>query len=224
MFVAVNSTCIITGGNGSLAQSMEHLLSKKMSVLSPGREALDVCSQGSVDTYFKDKPSPELLICNAGVTQDGLLVKLSESAWDEVLNTNLTGVFRCTQAVARKMLKDRVSQRKHIIIVGSYSGVHPPAGQANYAAAKSALHGFTKSQAQELGSRNIRVNLIMPGWIEKTKLTRSVTESAREEALKKHCLSEFNTGTEVASFIDHLHFNMLYTSGQVFNLDSRILK
>ena len=189
-------------------------------VLSPGRAQLDVSSAESVDQYFSSVGEVDLLVCNAGVTADSLLAKMSESQWDKALEVNLKGAFRCARAVSRQMLRRRSGQ---VIFVSSYSAFHPPAGQANYAAAKAGLVGMAKSLAAEWGSRGVRVNVVVPGFLE-TKMTASVADVAREAALSKHVLGRFNEPEKVAKFVHFLEEEMPFTSGQVFNLDSRLLK
>ena len=112
----------------------------------------------------------DVLVNNAGITRDTLLMRMSEEQWDEVMNTNLKSVFNLTKAVQRPMLKAR---KGSIINMSSVVGVSGNAGQSNYAASKAGLIGFTKSIAQELGSRNIRCNSIAPGFIE-TEMTGSI--------------------------------------------------
>ena len=110
----------------------------------------------------------------------------------------------------------------HIVFISSYSAFHPPVGQVNYASAKAALTGMALSLAKELGSRNIRVNVIVPGFME-TKMTEYVSDVAREQALQKHALARLNTPESLAKFLRALHFDLPHTSGQIFNLDSRVL-
>jgi len=211
---------IITGGEGDLARCLEEKLSPCFeSVYAPGREELDVCCEESVNAFFADVDEPELLICNAGMVDDALLAKMGERQWDDVMAVNLRGAFLCARAVARKMVKRR---RGHVVFIGSFSGFSPHVGQANYAAAKAGLVAMAKSLAAELGGKGVRVNVVVPGWLE-TKMTRGVPEDKIETARGMHALGAFNEPGAVASFIRVLHEEMPYTSGQVFHLDSRIL-
>lgn len=211
---------LITGGQGELAQAVAGSLTEAgMAVHSPGRDELDVRDEVSVADYFSKIENLDLLVCNAGITDDHLLLKMSEQSWDAVMETNLKGAFLTAKAAAKIMIKQK---RGHIVFISSYSAFHPPAGQANYAAAKAALTGLAKSLAQELGGRNIRVNVVVPGFME-TKMTQDLSEEVRSATQEKHTLSEFNTAEATGKFLRCLHLDMQHTSGQVFNLDSRIL-
>lgn len=220
VMVAMQRRVLITGGEGGLAMACkDEFSSNGWEVLAPTSSELDVSDRASVDAYFSQCGDIDLLLCAAGTTDDQLLSKLSSESWDKVLDVNINGAFRCARAVSRQMLRRRSG---HVIFIGSYSGFHPPVGQASYAAAKAGLTGLTKSLASEWGSRSIRVNLIVPGFLE-TKMTDAVSDSARESAQKKHVLGAFNTAENVAKFARFLDQQMAFTSGQIFNLDSRIL-
>lgn len=210
---------VITGGTGGLASAIVEGLSGTMTVFAPPRSEMDVRSESSVEAYFSEIGSVDLLVCNAGKTFDAVLLKMSEGDWDDAIEVNLRGAFLCAKAAAKKMIKAKVG---HIIFVGSYSGYRPPVGQANYASAKAALEGLTKSLAQELGGRGIRVNCVVPGWMQ-TAMTEDVDDTRREQVKGDHCLKMFNTPAAVAAFIRTLHLDMPYTSGQTFHLDSRII-
>lgn len=211
---------LITGGEGELAQAMAGALRVAgVEVLCPGRGQLDVSDEESVEGYFSRVGELDLLVCNAGVTDDGLLLKMGEESWDGVMDTNLRGAFLCAKAAAKVMMKRRGG---HVVFISSYSAFHPPVGQANYAAAKAALKGLALSMAKELGGRNIRVNVIVPGFME-TKMTDGVSEATREVAMANHELGGFNTVEATGKFLRCLHLDMLHTSGQVFNLDSRVM-
>lgn len=211
---------IITGGEGGLGEAISTTLkSAGREVLSPGRGDLNVADASSVKDYLHQLDDIDLLVCNAGATLDKPLARMSESDWDQVMQVNLKGAFLCAREVSRSMMKRRSG---HIIFISSFSAIHPPAGQANYAAAKSALLGMMKSMAQELGSRNVRVNAILPGFLE-TKMTENLSDEVKQAALQRHTLGRFNTPEAVAEFVAHLHQRMPHTSGQVFNLDSRIV-
>lgn len=187
------------------------------SVDAPGRDALDVTSATSVSSYFAAH-SPSLLVCNAGVTRDAPLLRLSEDDWDHVIEVNYHGALRCCEAALPAMKKHG---NGHLILVSSFSAIHPPVGQAAYATAKAALNGLVADLAVRHGSANIRVNGIMPGFLE-TRMTQGVSEKRRAEVLNHHSLARFNTCDHVARFIRFLHFELPHTSGQVFQLDSRL--
>ena len=142
---------------------------------------LDVASQESIDALIADIESHEgaigILCNNAGITRDTLLLRMKQEDWDAVLQTNLASVFRLSKAVLRGMMKAR---RGRIISIASIVGLTGNPGQANYAAAKAGIIGFTKSLAREVGSRNITANVIAPGFID-TDMTRALTEAQRAE-------------------------------------------
>jgi 3-oxoacyl-[acyl-carrier protein] reductase len=142
----------------------------------------------------------EILINNAGITRDNLIMKLSAEDWQQVIDTNLAGAFFTCQAVARPMLKRRGGA---IINVSSVVGVHGNAGQTNYAASKAGLIGLTKSLAKELGSRGIRVNAIAPGYIA-TEITAVLPEAAREAILAGTPLGRLGDPADVARAVRFL--------------------
>ncbi len=209
---------LITGGQGDLAAAtVAALQAQGYVVLTPGKAELDVTSAGVVKQYFSELNRLDLLINNAGLREDHFISKLSEEAWQQVLKTNLKGAFLTSQAALKLMLRQR---HGHIINVGSYSALVGPAGQANYAAAKAGLIALTQSLAQEVGSRNIRVNCVLPGWME-TKFTHNVPPAIIEAALAQHTLGRFNTVAEAARTIVFLD-TLENLSGQIIQLDSRI--
>jgi NAD(P)-dependent dehydrogenase (short-subunit alcohol dehydrogenase family) len=209
---------LITGGQGDLAEATAAALQTQgCVVLTPGKAELDVTSADAVKRYFSELNRLDLLINNAGLREDHFISKLSEAAWQEVLNTNLKGAFLTSQAALKLMLRQR---HGHIINVGSYSALVGPVGQANYAAAKAGLIALTQSLAQEVGSRNIRVNCVLPGWLE-TKFTHNVPPAITEAALAQHTLGRFNTVVEAARAITFLD-TLENLSGQIIQLDSRI--
>ncbi len=214
----VSGLVVITGGEGGLGGATARAFSAAgHPVLSPRRCELDVTAEAAVRQFFRDL-SPELLICNAGITRDAPLARLDEATWDEVMAVNLRGAAVCAAAASRGMVRARSG---HIVFVSSFSAHHPPPGQAAYAAAKAGLLGLAKSLARELGPAGIRVNTILPGFLE-TPMTAAVSEERREQVLGQHVLGRFNTPGTVADFLVHLHDRMPHTSGQVFQLDSRI--
>lgn len=198
------------------AAAAEEFLNHGCEVHCPGRNRLDVASAESVRSFFDGFSRIDVLVNNAGITGDSLFARLDETTWDRVVDTNLKGAHLCSQAVARTMWKQR---NGHIVQVGSYSARNPPVGQAAYAASKAGLIGLAKSQAKELGSRNIRVNCVLPGFLE-TRMTARLSDEAREQALARHALGRFNTLREAARFI-HFLSTTEHISGQVFQLDSR---
>jgi 3-oxoacyl-[acyl-carrier protein] reductase len=157
----------------------------------------------------------DILVNNAGITRDTLLMRMSEEQWDEVINTNLKSVFNLTKAVIRPMLKARAGS---IVNMSSVVGVQGNAGQANYAASKAGLIGFTKSVAQELGSRNIRCNAIAPGFIE-TEMTGALDEKVVQEWRDAIPLKRGGQPLDVANTTVFLASDMsAYVTGQTIHV------
>jgi 3-oxoacyl-[acyl-carrier protein] reductase len=160
--------------------------------------------------------SVDILVNNAGITRDGLLARMSEDDWHAVIETHLTGAFHCTQAVLRKMMRRRWGR---IISITSVSGLAGNAGQANYAAAKAGLVGLTRALAREVGSRNITVNAVAPGFVE-TDMTADLAEQWKQEALKLTPVGRFGAPAEVASLVVYLASDAAsYITGQVISID-----
>lgn len=215
-----NGKAVITGAKGGLGKTLTTKLQEQgIHTIALGRENLDVTSPESVKSAFNKAGDIDLLICSAGLTIDQPLIKMTECEWAQVMEVNLKGTFLCAREAARGMAKRR---NGHIIFISSFSALHPPVGQVNYSSSKAALLGMMKSMAKELGSRNVRVNAIIPGFME-TKMTSNLTGNIKSNILAKHTLGRLNTPETVAEFIFCLHQKMPHTSGQVFNLDSRIL-
>ena len=160
----------------------------------------------------------DLLICAAGIICDRPLARLDEIAWDQVLATNYHGAARCAAAALEGMAR---SGRGHVVFISSHSALRPPAGQAAYAASKAALLGLTAALAKEYGPVGIRVNAVLPGFLE-TKMTADVTSGRKSQVLSEHVLGRFNTPSAAGKFIRFLHDDLPDTSGQIFRLDSRV--
>lgn len=177
-------------------------------------------SQEFVDQVVKDFGKVDILINNAGITRDGLLMRMTEEQWDLVLTVNLKSVFNLTKAVQKYMLKQRSGS---IVNMSSVVGVRGNAGQANYSASKAGIIGFTKSIARELGSRNIRCNAIAPGFIE-TEMTAQLPEAEKEGWLKDIPLKRGGSPEEVANVTMFLASDLSsYVSGQVINVCGAML-
>jgi 3-oxoacyl-[acyl-carrier protein] reductase len=158
----------------------------------------------------------EILVNNAGITRDGLLLRMSAADWDAVLAADLRSAFLCTRAALRSMVRARWGR---IVSIGSVAGLVGNAGQANYAAAKAGLVGFTKAVAREVGSRDITVNVVAPGFVE-TDMTAALGEEAREAARKAIVLGRFGTPQEVAAAVGYLASGpAAYVTGQVMVID-----
>jgi len=165
---------------------------------------LDVANAASVDACFKDvdgrEGTPTILVNNAGVTRDGLLMRMSADDWQTVIETDLSAVYRTCKAVMRGMMKAR---RGRIINIASVVGVMGNAGQANYAAAKAGMIGFTKSLAREVGSRGITVNVVAPGFIV-TDMTDSLGDAARTALLGQVPLGRLGSPEDIANAVAFL--------------------
>lgn len=143
---------------------------------------------------------PTILVNNAGITRDNLLMRMKDDEWDDVINTNLGGVFRLSKSVLRGMMKARTGR---IINIGSVVGAMGNGGQTNYAAAKAGLEGFTRALAREVGSRNITVNAVAPGFID-TDMTRELPEAQREALLSQIPLGRLGQAAEIAAVVAFL--------------------
>jgi len=188
-----------------------------------GRKAscfeLDVTDATAVQNVFNDIAAQtgriDILINNAGITRDGLLMRMSEEDWDAVLTVNLKGTFACTKAVSRIMMKQRSGA---IVNVASIIGIMGNAGQANYAASKGGVIAFTKSVAKELASRNIRVNAVAPGFIA-SKMTDALSEDVKNKMLDAIPLSRFGQPEDVANLVSFLAGDeSAYITGVVINI------
>ncbi len=169
-----------------------------------------------VEKLLKDWGKVDILVNNAGITRDGLLMKMSEEDWDAVLNTNLKSVYNTCKALSRPMMKARGGT---IINISSVIGLTGNAGQANYAASKSGMIGFTQSLAKELASRGVRANCIAPGYIE-TQMTESLPPPVKEAILAKIPLSRIGQPMDVAHAALFLAADAsAYITGQVLTVD-----
>ncbi|ADE71233.1 MULTISPECIES: 3-oxoacyl-[acyl-carrier-protein] reductase [Priestia] len=180
----------------------------------------NVAESDSVQAMIKEAISTfgsvDILVNNAGITRDNLLMRMKEDEWDDVINTNLKGVFLCTKAVTRQMMKQRAGR---IINISSIVGVSGNAGQANYVAAKSGVIGLTKTTAKELASRNITVNAVAPGFIA-TDMTDKLNEEVQAEMLKQIPLASFGQPEDVANAVAFLASDASrYITGQTIHVD-----
>jgi len=178
--------------------------------------ALNVASYPAVETALKDLGEISILINNAGITRDGLLMKMSEADWDDVMNVNVKSCFNLCRALVRAFIKARKGK---IINISSIVGLVGNPGQANYAASKGAMIAFTKALALELASRNIQVNCIAPGFIE-TAMTATLTPAQKEAALAQIPLGRMGSPQDIANLALYLSSPVSdYITGQVMAVD-----
>ena len=182
--------------------------------------ALDVNDAAQIETVLKEIAEKfgdvSILVNNAGITKDTLLMRMGEDDWDAVLSTNLKSVFRMSQAVLRPMMKARVGR---IISISSVVGHMGNAGQTNYAAAKAGMSGFTKSLAVEVGSRNITVNCVAPGFIE-TDMTAELPENIKTKMLERVPLGRLGNVNEIAATVAFLASpNAAYITGETIHVN-----
>jgi 3-oxoacyl-[acyl-carrier protein] reductase len=181
---------------------------------------LDVTSQESIDSVIADIDAKEgaigILCNNAGITRDMLLLRMKQDDWDAVLQTNLASVFRLSKAVLRGMMKAR---KGRIISIASIVGLTGNPGQANYAAAKAGMIGFTKSLAREVGSRGITANVVAPGFID-TDMTRALSETQRETLNGQIPLTRLGLPSDIAAAVSFLaSADASYITGETLNVN-----
>lgn len=196
----------------------------KAAIEQMGRKALLIqCSvadtdgvQAMVNQVVKELGRLDILVNNAGITRDGLLMRMKEADWDDVMNTNLKGVYNCSKAVMRTMMKQKSGR---IVNMASVVGEMGNAGQANYAAAKAGVIGFTKSLAKEVASRGITVNAIAPGFIA-TDMTSVLSDDQKAEMARTIPLGRAGQPEDVANAVLFLASEgAAYITGQVLNVD-----
>ena len=185
---------------------------------------LNIADEASVGDALKDIQSnegaPTILVNNAGITRDNLLMRMKADEWDDVIETNLTGTFRVSKACLRGMMK---AKKGRIINIASVIGVTGNAGQANYAAAKAGLIGFSKSLAKEIGSRNITVNVVAPGFID-TDMTRVLPEDQRTAMLGQIPLGTLGQGDDIANAVLFLAApSGAYVTGETLHVNGGML-
>lgn len=242
----ISRVALVTGGSRGIGRAIaEHLAASGHRVAvnySANREAAeevvsgiesnggsafavqaDVSIRGDVDTLFESVTSElgpvEVLVNNAGITRDNLLLRMSDDDFDRVIATNLRSTFLCTKTALRGMLRARWGR---VISIASVAGISGNAGQANYAASKAGIIGFSKSVAKEVGSRGITSNVIAPGFIE-TDLTDELGDEVKNAAMSSISLGRFGVPTEVAAAVDFLASDGGgYITGQVLAVDGGI--
>ena len=185
---------------------------------------LDITSRDDIKECFNELKSkdllPDVLINNAGITSDQLFLKMKDDDWDNVISTNLTGTYNLTKIFIKNMIKNKNGR---IINISSVAGLMGNPGQVNYASSKSALNGFTKSLAKEIGSRNITVNSIAPGFID-TDMTSFLDNDAKNSIIKDIPLKRFGKASDVAELALFLASNEAsYITGQTVSIDGGLL-
>lgn len=172
--------------------------------------------QGAVDEIVKEAGRIDILINNAGVTRDNLLMRMSETEWDQVMDTNLKGAFICTKVISRVMMSQRYGR---IVNIGSVVGSMGNAGQSNYSASKAGLIGFTKSIAKELASRNILVNIVAPGYV-RTAMTDKLTDEQRAAFMVNIPLKRPAEAEDIANVVTFFASeDASYLTGQLIHID-----
>ena len=185
---------------------------------------LNVNDNKSIESLIKNIEESygdiNILVNNAGITKDTLLMKMKDEDWDEVINTNLKSVFKLSQSVVRKMMKNRYGR---IINISSVVGHTGNAGQTNYTAAKAGMSGFTKSLAQEIGSRGVTVNCVAPGFID-TDMTRNLPEDYEKQLLNKIPLGKLGSPNDIANAVAFLASDdASYITGETLHINGGML-
>lgn len=242
-----NKVALITGGSRGIGKAIALKLSKKgydiaISYINNDEKAkevieeieknnvkalaikADVSKEEEVDKMMEmikeQLGTIDVLVNNAGITRDNLLLRMKTADWDQVMDTNLRGVYLCTKAVARGMMKKRYGK---IVNITSVVGISGNAGQGNYSASKAGVIGFTKSIAKELGSRGININAVAPGFIE-TAMTHVLDEDIKEEMIKTIPLNRVGKPEDVANLVAFLCSKESdYITGQIIHVDGGML-
>ena len=215
-----NAGCLVIG-TATTSEGADTITSFLSHLEIPGRGCrLDVRDQESVDQLLGDIEAEygfvSVLVNNAGITSDNLLLRMKEQDWDDIIDTNLKSVYRLSKAVLRKMTKTRHGR---IINIGSVVGSVGNSGQTNYAAAKAGMIGFTRALAREVASRNITVNTVAPGFIE-TDMTAKLSENQRASLIEIVPLGRLGLPNEVASLVTFLASEAgAYITGQVLHIN-----
>jgi 3-oxoacyl-[acyl-carrier protein] reductase len=180
----------------------------------------DTSVQAAIESIQNKEGAPTILVNNAGITRDNLLMRMKPEEWNDVLETNLSGTFRMSKACLRGMMK---AKKGRIISIASVIGIMGNAGQANYAAAKAGMIGFSKSLAREIGSRNITVNVIAPGFID-TDMTRVLPEEQRSAMLGQVPLGRLGEGIDIANAVVYLASAAgAYITGETLHVNGGML-
>lgn len=233
---------LVTGASRGIGKAIAHALGKQGATvigtatteagaknISASLEAASIKGRGMVlnvaDTdsttqclkqVIDEFGAPDILVNNAGITRDGLLMKMKDDQWDEIINTNLNSIFRMSKAVIRPMMKKRTGR---IINISSVVGATGNPGQTNYAAAKAGLVGFSKSLAREIGSRNITVNTVAPGFID-TDMTRELSQQQKDSLTSQIPLGRLGSPDEIAAAVVFLASpSAAYITGETIHVN-----
>lgn len=222
---------LVTGGNRgiglAIAQSLKEAGFKVVVTYRSGEPPagfnaviMDITDSNSVDQGFTDCEErfgiPEVIVCNAGITKDGLVMRMSDEDFNNVIDANLNGAFRTARRATKGLLK---LKRGRLIFIGSVVGGIGSAGQVNYSASKAGLLGMARSFARELGSRGITANVIAPGFVE-TDMTAELTEARRDEIAKAVPMQRFCTADEIAKVVSFIASDAAsYISGALIPVD-----
>ena len=211
-YVAIEASNKVDADN--LVESITHLGGEAMSVEADIRDS--EAAQAMVEQVTDKWSKIDILVNNAGINRDTLLLRMSDNAWDDVINTNLRGAYLCTKFALRSMMRQEWGR---IISMSSVAGIVGNTGQSNYAASKGGLIAFTKSIAREMGSRNITVNAVAPGFIV-TGMTDKLPSETREAMLAMIPLQRFGQPEDVAELVAFLASERAgYITGQVVTID-----
>jgi 3-oxoacyl-[acyl-carrier protein] reductase len=240
--ISEKKTIVITGGSRGIgsaicialagpdttiyfnyASNLQAAAQTESKVRAVGGQAVGICadiaSESAMMDFFQrilsDTGRIDILINNAGMTRDGLLVRMKESDWDAVMDVNLKGAFLCTKIAAKTMIKQHSGR---IINISSVVGVTGNSGQANYSASKAGMIGFTKAVARELASRNITVNAVAPGYVE-TDMTEALSEKNKAAMLQQIPLGRFGKPQDITALVVFLASDAAsYLTGQVIHV------
>ncbi len=239
----MGKTALITGGSGGIGKAIALMLAEKganiiINYIDDDENAMNVVGEiknlgvkglairadiseaeevnRMINEIKKNFDKIDILINNAGVTRDGVFLRMKETDWDRVMKINLKGVFLCTKAVIRGMIRQKHGR---IINISSVVGVTGNPGQVNYSASKAGIIGFTKSLAKEIATRNITVNAVAPGFIE-TDMTKILSEDIKEDILKTIPMERYGRPEDVANMVAFLSSDKAdYITGQVIHVD-----
>lgn len=218
-FANAGAKVALCGRNAETAKTAAEAIAAETSAQVLGFEA-DIADRAAVDALIAATTEAlgpiTILVNNAGLTRDGLILRMKDDAWSDVLDANLSGPFYCCRAVARGMLKQRYGR---IITISSIVGLRGQGGQSNYAAAKAGLIGLTKAIAQELATRNITANVIAPGYIT-TDMTAGLSDDLRAKLIERIPIGREGTPEEIAEAVKFLASDAArYITGHVLNVD-----